>query len=175
MSKKRNRFLTGDRVELSDWVSRATPLSSAEIEPIRSIRIWDDSRWEAFPDAGEYQNTGLTTEVTGGTASAIWLRLKPNEGFDPHQHPNACHTMLLYQGSASIFWESADGKVYRAEMIIGDRPYVITPDEKHAVIAGQQEATILVINTPAEHLHKHDYAKPIRPKPILSHFKPHDI
>lgn len=159
----RKHFLTGERTTIEDWMKEAIHRSEEEMEKVRKIKLWDDSKWVLFPDAGSYQDTDLTAEYTRGSASALWLKLKPGEGFDPHQHPNACHIMTVYRGAADILWKSnSDGKIYSLTMHVGDRPYAITPDEKHAVVANRGvEAIILVINTPAEDINRHDYAIPV--------------
>ncbi len=166
-TKVREHYLIGDNIiRIRDWIEKANYLSELDLENLekhRKIKNWDEHKWQPFPDAGEYQDTGLTSELSNESCSAIWLKLNPGEGFDPHQHYNAIHTMVVYEGTPKVFWQYInDNKVYCTAMKIGDKPYVITPSEKHAVINDNDtRAIILVFNTPAEDLHRHDYAVPI--------------
>ena len=73
---ERKHFITGERTTLEDWINRGKHLDSKEVEKIRKIKKWDDGKWELFPDAGAFQNTGLTSKITSGSSSAIWLKLK---------------------------------------------------------------------------------------------------
>ncbi len=150
--------------KLTEWMQRgANHLSDEELEEVRKIQLWDETKWQRFPDAGQWQPTGLTSEVSHGNCNAIWLKLEPGEGFDPHQHPNALHTMIVYEGQADCFWKyDGEEKVYSATMRIGGRPFVITPTEQHAIVANRGvRAVVLVINTPPDDLHHEGYAMPV--------------
>ncbi len=105
----------------------------------------------------------MTSGVSNGTCSAIWLKLEPDEAFDPHRHPKAIHTMIVYEGEADLFWED-QSTVYSATMQVGRPPYAVLPTLPHAIVANRGvRAVVLVINTPPDDLHRHDYALPISP------------
>lgn len=158
----KEKFITGKRINLTNWVKDSTYINSNDIERLRKIKRWDDQEWKSFPDVGMYQETGLTREITNGASNAIWLKLCPGESFDPHQHPNASHIMVVYSGKADLYFEH-EGKIYNTTMNVGDTPYAVTPNEKHAVSANHGvEAIILVLNAPSEHLENHNYALPVK-------------
>ncbi len=149
-------------IPIEEWKKQAVYLDAAGEEEARHLRRWDDGAWSRFPDAGEYQPTRLTAEVSNGSCNAIWLKLEPGEAFDPHRHANAFHIMLVYEGSADIFWQEENGKILAHTMVPGDRPYVVNPSLPHALanVSGKR-AVILVLNAPADNLHDHDYATPV--------------
>ena len=116
-----------DVIPIAQWMKDTRHLSDEEVNEIRMVSRWEEDRWQPFPDAGSYQPTRLTSEASNGACSAIWLKLEPDEGFDPHQHPNAIHSMIVFEGEADLFWK--DGStVYSATMQVGKTPYVVLPE-----------------------------------------------
>jgi|GEM_PF-3947639 len=149
-------------IPIAEWLEQTTHLTAETVNEFRMIPHWDETKWEPFPDAGTFQPTRLTSETSAGNCSAIWLKLEPGEGFDPHRHPNAIHTMTVFDGEADLFWQEND-TVYSVTMEVGGMPNVVLPSMPHAIVANRQTRVVmLVINTPPDDLQKHDYATPVQ-------------
>ena len=151
-----------ETIPIARWLEETTHLTDEAVNEFRMVAPWDEAKWQEFPDAGTFQPTRLTSETSAGNASAIWLKLEPGEGFDPHRHPNAIHTMTVFDGEADLFWKQ-DDTVYSTTMRVGGMPNVVLPSMPHAIVANRQTRVVmLVINTPPDDVHKHDYATPVQ-------------
>jgi len=152
-----------EAIPISQWIEKTRHLSEEEANKIRLFQAWEEDGWLPFPDAGSYQPTRMTSEVSNGTCSAIWLKLEPEEGFEPHRHPNAIHTMIVYEGEADLFWQ--DGStIYSVTMQVGKPPYAVLSTMPHAIVANRGvRAVMLVINTPPDDINRDDYALSISP------------
>lgn len=152
-----------EAIPIAHWMETTRHLSDQEVNQIRMFHWWEEDRWLPFPDAGSYQPTRMTSAVSNGTCSAIWLKLETDEAFDPHRHPNAIHTMIVYEGEADLFWEDK-ATVYSVTMQVGRPPYAVLSTLPHAIVANRgARAVILVVNTPPDDIHSHDYALPVNP------------
>ena len=148
-------------IPIAQWRERRRHLSDEDVNKIRMFQWWEEDRWLPFPDAGSYQPTRMTSEFSKGTCSAIWLKLEPDEGFDPHRHPNAIHTMIVYEGEADLFWED-ESKVYSTTMQVGKPPYAVLSTMPHAIVANRGvRVVMIVINTPPDDINRPEYALPI--------------
>ncbi len=143
-----------------EWLKDVTDVEGEELEKIRKIpQKWDETKWEPFPDAGVFQMTRLTKEVTNGSCNSYYIKMKSGEVFPVHKHPNAVHIMIGIQGEGSICWrENKNEPKYRTTIKPGSGVFGITPETEHAILADRgQEIIFLVVNAPAENIHKHDY------------------
>ena len=145
---------------LRDWLKNVVDVEGEEFERIRVIpQHWDEDAWRPFPDVGVYQMTRLTARTTGNSCNAYYIRLRAGEVFPIHKHPNAVHVMIGVQGEASIVWRAPnDGTKFRTLLRDGKGVFVVTPETEHAILADRGvDCVFLVVNAPAEDIHRKDY------------------
>lgn len=142
------------------WLKDAIDIEGEEFEKMRAIpSTWDEKKWKPFPDAGAYQMTRLTSENTKGACNSYYIKLKSGDVFPIHKHPNAIHMMMAVQGEGSILWrDDKDNKKYRTAITPEKGFFAVLPDMEHGILADRNcDFIFLVINAPAEDIHKHDY------------------
>ncbi len=138
--------------KLQIWIQEVTPIDSSHFDLVRRVQQWNDALWQPHPLGGHYQLTGLTTEVSHGSCSAYWLKLESNEGLEDMQAPNSTSSVFLYEGETVLYWRhQKDNQRYSTVMKQGDKPYVLTPSEKYAIInQSSTRAILLVLDTPSK-------------------------
>lgn len=145
-------------IDPKKWLDGVVEVDGEELERIRYIPQRYDSEWKPFPDAGLYQMTRLTAEKTGGACNAYYIKMRRGEGFPIHKHPNAVHIMIGVEGEGSIYWREPTGEKYRTSIRPGAGVFAIPADAEHAIFADREsDLVFLVINAPAEDIHRHNY------------------